>query len=473
MSKDILIIFPQSTHPVIGGSQVRVNHLIRHFCEDLEWNVDYFAPQGMLRPESWGPNMDYLRAIYIPRECSAPKPPPNERIFRLTNLKAALKGGIIHALYMDLKAMLRKVRERFARPPKPPLKGFEILSYTNPKGQVKTTLTHHPSPVSARLNQFIAPHLRESLKELIAKNHYDIIIVGYVWMSKLIEWIFDQPERPLVMCDTIDVQYIRESRLENFRDGYEFDFDAEKALELTYLAKYDTILTITDVDGDELRRALPGKEVCTLKIEAPVSQCLRLGAEAYRNRCERTHRYDLIFVGANNEANQYAVEMLLDDIVPALAKRRPNLSVGLAGQICVNEIVKAKAIHPAVDVRGYVDSIEEFYQEGRIMAAPIPAGGGVKLKVIEGMAAGLPVITTPLGAEGIDFESGKHGFIVDSVEEFVEKTLFLLENPKELEAFSFAAQKSISETLGRDIVYKEFDRIVADSPRIRTDAIPE
>ena len=155
MSKDVLIIYPQSTHPVRAGSQVRINHLIRHLYEDLGWNVDYFAPQGMLRPESWGPNMEYLRAIYIPRDCSVRAAPVRGPIFRLTHLKDALKGTVVMGLYMDIKAMVRQMLKRLVIHPKQPKKNFELLSHRRPKLQENAPLSNHPSPVSARRTGYV------------------------------------------------------------------------------------------------------------------------------------------------------------------------------------------------------------------------------------------------------------------------------------------------------------------------------
>lgn len=476
MSKRVLILSTQSTHPITGGTQVRVNYLIHHLYRDLGWTVDFFCPQGMLRKESWGDNMDYLKNIYIPKAVPLPQEDSGP-IFRLDHVREALQGGVLQGIVRDLKAARqrwlarRHVKDQQA-------KDYEILSYHRrasndlpvhktakpaaPKAATaKPSSTGNPnlSPVSVRLKRYDSSHLCNSLKEIVAQNNYDAIFVTYVWMSMPIEWIFNLPKRPLMICDTIDIQYVRESRLESFRNNGGFDFQAEKKLELEYLNKYDMLLAITKVDAAEMEKELPHKDICTMMIEASVPEHLRLTEELYAKRLkEATH--DLIFIGADNEANQYAVEHLLHKILPGLQKHKPDVSLSIAGRICNNPHVKAAAQNPAVELKNYVNSVDEFYRSGRVLVAPIHAGGGVKVKILEAMAHGLPVVTTPIGAEGIECKDGVHCHITHNDREFIEKTLLLLRHPNQLKRMCFEAQRNILDKLGPKVVYREFDETI-------------
>jgi len=80
---------------------------------------------------------------------------------------------------------------------------------------------------------------------------------------------------------------------------------------------------------------------------------------------------------------------------------------------------------------GFVDDLYEFLSSCDIAVVPLRRGAGVKLKVLDYMAAGLPIVTTKKGAEGLDLVNGKHAIIVDDVnEEFVKAIEYLIENPK-------------------------------------------
>lgn len=412
--------------------------------------------------------MDDLEAIHIPR--SLPKPPPDEGPrFKFSNLRQALNGGVLQGLYRDLRANWKSLKHTGSDSIPP--KTYEILTYKRaprstgmvPKPSEPQILEnkrpwyrHHHNPVSSRLKDYDEAYLRDSVRELVAEYNYDYVFVTYVWMSKLVDFLLDQPRRPTVVCDTIDVQYIREMRLDNFRQSDSpYDCESEKRLELEYLERYDLILAITKVDELELKKELQHKDIITLPIEASIFSEGE-GSRSWESDEER-RKYDLVFLGADNEANAYTVEILLKDIMPELLAKRPGLRIGIGGQICNNEVVKAFGGHSSVDARGYIHSIEDFYREGRILAAPIPAGGGVKVKILEAMAHGLPVVTTELGVEGIDFQNGRHGYVVSDNESFVNRTLYLLDFPEERRAFSKAARQHLQNTMGAKSVYSEFD----------------
>jgi glycosyltransferase involved in cell wall biosynthesis len=452
----VLYIAPQSTHPVVNGAQVRVNAMVRHLCEDLGCEVHFFVPQGKLRREAWGPNLDRLAKIFIPR----PRKAENKQSF--PHLRRALANGILESLWRDIRDMVRpsgKDKDEDA--------SFELLSHVNEALCAEYTAQQgpHPSLVSERLKRYDEDFLRDAVLEIVAAEKPDVIIVSYVWMSALARPLFDLPRRPMLICDTIDVQYMREARLQGMRRTAGFDAAREKALELELLGKYDLALAITDVDREELARSLAKPPVCTVMVECPVGEIQELTPRMFAQRAAEQHTYDLIFVGAANEANRYAAVNLLQDVVPKLQAARPDLTVAIAGRICEDYAVRCAAVHSSVKLLGYVKSVDDFYASGRVLAAPIPAGGGVKIKVLEAMAHAVAVVTTPIGAEGTPLEDGVHGYIVENSDAFVARALELLNDAEKLQRMSLAAQHCIRERLRPEAVYQDFDACLTGASR--------
>jgi len=71
----------------------------------------------------------------------------------------------------------------------------------------------------------------------------------------------------------------------------------------------------------------------------------------------------------------------------------------------------------------------EYLQNAGVFIVPLRAGGGMRVKILEALAKGMPIVTTSIGCEGIAVENGKHVIIADTPQDFAKATLQLIENP--------------------------------------------
>jgi glycosyltransferase involved in cell wall biosynthesis len=115
-----------------------------------------------------------------------------------------------------------------------------------------------------------------------------------------------------------------------------------------------------------------------------------------------------------------------EEILPYIKRVMPNIEVWVVGinPAAVLEKLKGHNVH----VTGRVDDVRPFYRRSSVCVIPLRAGGGTRLKILESMALGRPVVSTTIGCEGLGVEDGKHLFIADTAEEFAEKVLLLLAN---------------------------------------------
>ena len=115
--------------------------------------------------------------------------------------------------------------------------------------------------------------------------------------------------------------------------------------------------------------------------------------------------------------NTEGVEWFLDEVWPSILQEFPEITFTIAGRKIPTGISQRK--DPNVIVVGEVESANAFMLSKDIMIVPILAGSGIRVKIIEGMALGKVIITTTIGAEGLDVEDGKNILIADTPEEFV------------------------------------------------------
>ena len=116
-----------------------------------------------------------------------------------------------------------------------------------------------------------------------------------------------------------------------------------------------------------------------------------------------------VFVGnLAYDANVDALDMLSAEVLPALDARGLSVSVDVVGPGATPDLEQR---HPRLHFRGFVEDVAAALRDHDLLLAPLRLGGGTKLKVLDALAAGLPVVTTPVGAEGLGVVSGVHAVV--------------------------------------------------------------
>ena len=135
---------------------------------------------------------------------------------------------------------------------------------------------------------------------------------------------------------------------------------------------------------------------------------------------DNSPRRNLIFVGAMDyHANIDAVLYFAREIWPGIRKRRPDLSFVTVGSKPAPEIVRLGE-QPGIVVTGTVPDVRPYYQTALAAVIPLRIAGGTRLKILEAMAAGVPVVSTSMGAEGLPVTDGEDILLADSVAGFAE-----------------------------------------------------
>jgi len=137
----------------------------------------------------------------------------------------------------------------------------------------------------------------------------------------------------------------------------------------------------------------------------------------------------LLYVGAmhyypNIDAVHYFFETMFDRIREAV----PNTQVQIVGHSPPHDI-QEMARQPGIQVTGSVDDVRPYYSSATVFVVPLRLGGGTRLKIIEAMAMGLPVVSTSVGAEGLDLRDGQDILLANDPISFADATVRLLTDP--------------------------------------------
>jgi sugar transferase (PEP-CTERM/EpsH1 system associated) len=166
----------------------------------------------------------------------------------------------------------------------------------------------------------------------------------------------------------------------------------------------------------------------------------------------------LLFIGSMKyRPNIDGAVYFCQDVYPQIKAEIPDIELWITGHRPTQEV--RDLARDDIHITGYVDDVRPYYERSTVSIIPLRAGGGTRLKILESMALGKPVVSTSIGCEGLDVVDGEHLFIADTSEQFAEKTLRLIKD-KELR------KKMIEKA--RNLVVNQYDWEVIAQRLIRT-----
>jgi glycosyltransferase involved in cell wall biosynthesis len=125
--------------------------------------------------------------------------------------------------------------------------------------------------------------------------------------------------------------------------------------------------------------------------------------------------------------NAEAVEIFCRDILPRIAAVLPSTRLYIVGK---NPPAAVRALaSPRVEVTGYVEDIIPFWRKASVLVVPLRMGGGTRIKILEAMALGRPVVSTTKGCEGLEVNHGTHLLIADDPDAFAHSVVRLCRDP--------------------------------------------
>lgn len=232
----------------------------------------------------------------------------------------------------------------------------------------------------------------------------DVVLVEYVRLTYLLDALPPAlRDAAHLVVDTHDVQH--ERRLRFHAAGIAHDLKIEAREEAACLGRFHTILAIQEIDAKKFVRLLDGRRTSPMEQRPQVlvvGHPVAAAADTVGlNRPTLGGPVKVLFVGSDMAPNAVAAQRLLHGIWPAIpASIAPRLQLTLAGSMC--KALANESCPSNVEVRGWVTDFQALLAEHQICASPIDFGGGLKIKNVEALSAGLALVTTRCGAEGLE-----------------------------------------------------------------------
>ncbi len=226
------------------------------------------------------------------------------------------------------------------------------------------------------------------------------------------------------ILDTEDLHFLRKARENAYKKGLnlnEIDFQNEVFIrEMASIYRSDLSLIISEFEYDLLAH--------TLKVSPDILLYIPLFAEVTPDSVSFINRKNFVSIGNFLHEPNWQTVLKLKQIWLQIKKQIPEAEIHIYGAYITE---KAKQLHNEKQgfwVKGRANSVEEVFNNARVLLAPIPFGAGIKGKLLDSMRLGLPNITTKIGAEAMHGNLPWNGFVVEDDESFVEKAINLYNN---------------------------------------------
>jgi glycosyltransferase involved in cell wall biosynthesis len=275
------------------------------------------------------------------------------------------------------------------------------------------------------ISRFYFSEFGMALEDKLKSQDFDIIQLEGLFVAPYIPLIKKLTKAKIVLR-AHNVEYlIWERHLKNEKSALKkwylgLQTQRLKNFEIKVLEQLDAIVTITEVDKQFFLEK---------NFKKPIYTCITgVDVTAYREKKSTSVKPKTIFHFASMDwmPNQEAVDWFLENCWATVHKAVPDAKFIIAGRFMPQRFLKLNL--PNVLVIEKVMDAAAFYNENQIMLVPLLSGSGLRIKIIEGMAYGKPIVSTAIGAEGVSCTNGKNILIANTPAEFSEAVISLLNN---------------------------------------------
>lgn len=269
---------------------------------------------------------------------------------------------------------------------------------------------------SYHVERFISKAFNQRLIQVLQEEQFDVIQLEMLYMTPYMETVRKHSTAKVVLrshnVEHMIWERIAEQSSNPLKKAYLRHLTNKlKKYELDYLNKYDGILTISAHDADYFR-----KNGCTVPLtDVPFG----VEVKEYLPSDQPYEFPSLFHIGSMNwMPNEEGIRWFMDFAWPLIHEKFPEVKLYLAGRMMPEWLTKMDKAN--VEVLGEVPDAREFIQSRAVMVVPLFSGSGIRIKIIEGMALGKAIISTKIGAEGINYTHGKNIHIANDPQAFLE-----------------------------------------------------
>jgi glycosyltransferase involved in cell wall biosynthesis len=271
--------------------------------------------------------------------------------------------------------------------------------------------------------KFFDWRMEKYIDTILKKNNFEILYIDNIHMAQYIPKWF----RGRIVYDSHEIEYltyfsfIHESIPTLLKLLYLMESIKLYFYEKHWMSKFDFIFTISELD-----------KATFAKMGFPINKisCLPIPFKVKRTYRENIQKPTITFIASLSWLpNRKGLEWFIENVFPLVKVKIPEIKLTVVGK---DEQGFYKKYHNCKSIKflGYAKKIRTIYKNSSVIVVPIFSGGGIRIKILDAMSHGIPVVSTSKGAEGVTLKSNKEIIIADTLEDFALGIIKILTDRK-------------------------------------------
>ncbi|AGX45194.1 glycosyltransferase [Clostridium saccharobutylicum] len=280
------------------------------------------------------------------------------------------------------------------------------------------------------LLKFKDNNMSQLLKKEISKNKYDLVYIDHLQLG--VYWdILKMCNCPIYLDEHNCESQILKRKIKSGENILKncfirLEYKKLKNFEDKIVKKCDKVIVLSEEDKKCLMNGVDVNKNKFTVIPIPIQADFM---KTIGSRINNKKTLNIMFLGTLTWfPNSQGIEWFVDKVIPKLEQTNSNYKLFIVGKDPSESLMNKCKQNNKIIVTGYVDDVNEYIEKCDIMIVPIFVGSGMRVKILEGLGKRIPIISTQIGAEGIDVENEKDILLAENEQEFINSIVKLTDN---------------------------------------------
>jgi glycosyltransferase involved in cell wall biosynthesis len=309
------------------------------------------------------------------------------------------------------------------------------------------------------------------IRELLAtgtgspQDRFDVIHADQLWMAPYALWARAQSIDQLrLILDQHNAVFQIPQRLAVFQRSpltrALLRWEARKLIRYEAIAcsHFDCVVTVTPEDRDTLATLITKHQGANRPSFVTIPICIDPTAKLPVSRITRPRRVTFLG-GLHWPPNAEGILWFAREVWPQVVRQVPDAVLTVLGKEPPAQLVRQATGDPSCELAYYVPDPVPYLAETAVFIVPLHAGGGMRVKIVDAWSWGLPVVSTSIGAEGLNYRNGENLLIANTSEAFAQAVVRVLTDPRLAACLGAAGRHTVEEHYDWHKVYRAWDRV--------------